>query len=360
MPREGVSYEQVVTAAEALLKEGQPPSIRLVRARLNGTGSPNTIHRHLSEWRVARAGTPEIAPVLPAAIAREIHLELARVANEARKDGDARLNEAVAELAELAQAGEALEEERDQLRAQILTLTRDKDVLNGKATEQGAELQRATQELQQARQTAEALRLELARGQLEVQAIRAQLDKQQPEVERLRARVRDEVRARADAEREQAASAAAKTMLNERLTDAQAREQTAHGVIADLRARIDTLGDEQRRGAAEHSHVLGELKAAQDVIKRGDEDVRRLREELAQARQEAASHARDLVVARNAAHASALEHARLLGRRDSLATSDRPARRGRAREEGLTADEQVAATFERHAADSASSEGTDA
>ena len=42
------------TVADALAGEGQQPTIRAVRERLGDTGSPNTIHKHLSStWREA-------------------------------------------------------------------------------------------------------------------------------------------------------------------------------------------------------------------------------------------------------------------------------------------------------------------
>ena len=47
MARTGITLEQVITAADALVGEGRQPTIRAVRERLNNTGSPNTIHRHL-------------------------------------------------------------------------------------------------------------------------------------------------------------------------------------------------------------------------------------------------------------------------------------------------------------------------
>ena len=62
MARDGVTYEQVAQAADALVGSGQQPTIRAVREHL-GRGSPNTVHRHLQAWRDARpvpiASAPE-------------------------------------------------------------------------------------------------------------------------------------------------------------------------------------------------------------------------------------------------------------------------------------------------------------
>lgn len=49
MARTGVTEEQVHTAADALTLRGERPTIERVRAEL-GTGSPNTLIRHLDTW----------------------------------------------------------------------------------------------------------------------------------------------------------------------------------------------------------------------------------------------------------------------------------------------------------------------
>lgn len=49
MPRNGITYEQVAKAADELVSNGEQPTTRLIRKKL-GTGSPNTIQKHLSLW----------------------------------------------------------------------------------------------------------------------------------------------------------------------------------------------------------------------------------------------------------------------------------------------------------------------
>lgn len=51
MPRSGVAYEQVVEAAQEVLRDGQSPSVRAV-TNILGTGSSTTINKHLRTfWR---------------------------------------------------------------------------------------------------------------------------------------------------------------------------------------------------------------------------------------------------------------------------------------------------------------------
>ncbi|MBS0174928.1 MAG: DNA-binding protein, partial [Nitrospira sp.] len=82
MAREGITYQQVAAAADALVGEGLQPTIRALRERL-GTGSPNTVHRHLTAWREARPAAAAAAPELPASLAAAIAAEIERAAAQA-------------------------------------------------------------------------------------------------------------------------------------------------------------------------------------------------------------------------------------------------------------------------------------
>jgi ssDNA-binding Zn-finger/Zn-ribbon topoisomerase 1 len=64
MARDGITFEQVTAAADALVGCGQQPTIRGIREAL-GTGSPNTVHKHLAAWREARPQAVASASVLP-------------------------------------------------------------------------------------------------------------------------------------------------------------------------------------------------------------------------------------------------------------------------------------------------------
>ena len=98
MARPGISFEQVAQAADSLLGEGQQPTIKALRERLGDTGSPNTIHRHLTTWRAARPqATPAGTPELPASLAGAIAAEIERATAAARAEIEARLIQAQTE-----------------------------------------------------------------------------------------------------------------------------------------------------------------------------------------------------------------------------------------------------------------------
>jgi chromosome segregation ATPase len=152
MAREGITFEQVAAAAGALVGEGQQaPTIRAVREKL-GTGSPNTIHKHLTAWREARPVVAAAAPELPQALTAAIAAEIERAASRARGEIEARLVQAQSEAAELAAAGEVLEGERDELVEQVVALASERDTLAGKAQQQAAEIERLRADLAGAQQ----------------------------------------------------------------------------------------------------------------------------------------------------------------------------------------------------------------
>ena len=142
MARDGITFEQVAAAADALVGEGVQPTIRAVRERL-GTGSPNTVHRHLVAWREARPATTAAAPELPAPLAAALANEIQRAAAQARAEVESRLVQTQSEAADLAAAGEALEAERDALLEQVAALTTERDTLAGKAQQQAVDLAEA-------------------------------------------------------------------------------------------------------------------------------------------------------------------------------------------------------------------------
>ena len=91
MARQGITFEQVAAVADALAGEGQQPTIRAVREKLGDTGSPNTIHKHLTAWREARPVAAAAAPELPQALTAAIAAEIERAAAQARAEIEGRL-----------------------------------------------------------------------------------------------------------------------------------------------------------------------------------------------------------------------------------------------------------------------------
>jgi chromosome segregation ATPase len=115
MARPGVTREQVFEAADALLREGQTPTVVGVRTKLGG-GSPNTITPLLAEWKAQNeTRRVEALPPLP----EPIESAMRQVWGTAWQSAQAQLE---GEREALAKAREGIEQERNQMLAEISRL----------------------------------------------------------------------------------------------------------------------------------------------------------------------------------------------------------------------------------------------
>lgn len=304
MARQGITYEQVAAVADALMADGFQPTIRSVRERLRNTGSPNTIHKHLTAWVEARPVAAAAAPELPRALVTAFAAEIERAASQARAEVEARLVHAQAEAADLAAAGELLEGERDELAELVASLTSERDTLAGKAEQQAADLVEQAQRIEREQQAAEAARVDLATARLKIEAHAERHAEQGIELERLRQALEVELKARVTAEQQAA-------VLDARLEAAaeDARRATERADRAEQLAAQTAAALENARVAAseaqENSARLGGQLESLHALQRSAEQV-------------AAQSAAALEAARGAAADARENGARLAGQVESL------------------------------------------
>ena len=161
MARPGITYQDVAAAIDKIIASGENPTIKRVRDAL-GTGSPNTILTHLTTWRDAAPVKERKAPELPAELQSAITKELARQAAESRSEVEDQLKQTKAESKELAQLGESLELEVDDLRDKNQALTDENLKLLALSEERKEEVNKLTDGLRQERDSSESARLKLA------------------------------------------------------------------------------------------------------------------------------------------------------------------------------------------------------
>jgi chromosome segregation ATPase len=235
MARDGITFEQVAAAADALVGQGKQPTIKAIREEL-GTGSPNTVHRHLTTWREARPQAVATASALPASLTAAIAAEIERAAAQARAEIEARLVHAQAEAADLSGAGEALEAERDALVEQVAGLTTERDTLAGKAAQQAADIAAQVQQIEREQAAAEAARLEAATARVKIEAQAEQRAEQAAELVQLRAALDASQQVRQQAEQAAAVAAAKLEGMADRATKAESRiEQMEKQVLTAAR-----------------------------------------------------------------------------------------------------------------------------
>ncbi|WP_229219757.1 DNA-binding protein [Rugamonas fusca] len=148
MPRQEVTLDEVTAAATSLQDEGRDVSLDTVREVLGG-GSAPTIHRHLAAWR-----------------------------------GRAALAQAERDMADLIKAGEELEGERDELQAQLASVTIARDQALALSAEQTEDIERLRAELRDARQVATDALVGKAKDQLAIDGKDAQLADLRQQIER--------------------------------------------------------------------------------------------------------------------------------------------------------------------------------
>lgn len=124
MARTGVTKEEVFTAADTLKSQGISVTIQNVRNHL-GSGSPNTIHRHLANWKLENIAPKktsiDISDTLKKALLSEIHhINEKEVGDIEQRLKDAQLdNQSLSDhSAELVDELGAIAADRDQLKAQ--------------------------------------------------------------------------------------------------------------------------------------------------------------------------------------------------------------------------------------------------
>lgn len=308
MARTGITFEQVAAVADRMVGAGEQPTIKAVREAL-GSGSPNTIHAHLTAWRAARPQAAAVARELPARIIDAINDEIEQATASARSEIETQLVQAQAEAAELAAAGEALEEERDELAGQIAVLTTERDTLAGKADEQGREIVRLTADIERERTATEQARIEVAQGRLKVEAQAGDLARLMAEVERLTGSLSKETEARIEAEKSAAVLTA---KIDASVQRTEAAEQRAHAAETQVKTLAGELSAASSQ-ASEQQHritlLMGSLDAektacteARQEAKKAIGDAAELRGKLSAMTDEIAELRRQ--IAHQAAHAN--------------------------------------------------------
>lgn len=224
MARPGITYQEVAAAADSIVAAGENPTIQRVRAAL-GTGSPNTIHKHLTAWRDAAPIQERKAPELPADLQAAIVRELERQSAEARAELEKQLIQTRAEAAELAGTGEQLETDMDELTERNQSLSDECQGLRALTEERAQEIGKLEADLTREREAAETVRVQLAQALNKVESQGERITDLAAEVKEIRAELTQATAAKIAAEQAAAVSEAKLESTRERLAESQATGQ---------------------------------------------------------------------------------------------------------------------------------------
>jgi colicin import membrane protein len=302
MARQGVSYEMVEAVAQAM-EAASPGSatLRAVREQI-GSGSPNTIQRHLVAWRENRPKSVAQPFTMPDDVMRALAGWVVQSSTGARADAEERAFQAQAAADELARAGEALEVERDEMLAELAVMTTQRDQALATADERAVEIHRLLADIERERALAGSAQVDAAQARLRAESQVEQLAEMKARIAELAAAVDAERAARTVAERDLAVAAA-----------------KLASVTGDLKAVRDQMIDLQQelvlsRDRADDVRSAADVRAAQDqerLDKVRAAFEQRLREDHDAAEQRLAVEREALAQARAAGAAAAVEVAHL-------------------------------------------------
>ena len=262
-----ITYLEVVAAANALIGEGAKPSIKAVRLKLK-TGSPNTIQKFLTEWKATLSKPATAAPQLSAALTKAFAEEITLTAAKSRAEVEDQLVESEAAIADLAEAGELLEAERDMLTEKVEALIHERDTIAGQAAQQAIELATQAERITREQQAAESARIELAKVQIKTDDLKEKTGDQTMEIERLRATLDAQSAGRIAAEQTSAVQAARLESAADRVSKAEARVELLEVQCKDLGGELKIASIKSHEQQAEITATIRELSIA---IRRADE-----------------------------------------------------------------------------------------
>lgn len=270
MARPGITYKQVADAAQTLADAGNNPTIGAVREALGGTGSPNTIHKHLAVWKEGSAQPVARTAEFPARLIQALQDELSKATMLAREQVQVELLAAKSEAVELARAGEVIEAERDNLAETVEHIKKQRDQWEAVIKElrtansgfdQAAKIERAnTEKAQKEAYQASAL--------MEVEKVKSQ--GQAAEIAQLRKELALTVKERGDAFQASAVMQAKLEAAERRASEAEAREKATA-------AKLERTESEMRQERAEVTKSRVHIQSQQIALDTAARELETLR-----------------------------------------------------------------------------------
>jgi chromosome segregation ATPase len=265
MARPGITYNEVVGAIDSIIAAGADPTIQRIRDNL-GSGSPNTIHKHLSSWRDARPPSQRTAPELPADLQSAILREIARQAAGDRAALEKDLAATQKEAAVLARTGEELEELNTELVAQNEALAAEKERLAALAEERKKEVEELKKELTRERQAAEHARIQVAQAFNKAEVLNEQLAQSATRLAQAEAEIKTAQTGQIAADKTLAVVET--KLVAEQAVSAGLRDQltTAGGEIDSLKSHILELRREAKQEISEARTEAIQARACADSL----------------------------------------------------------------------------------------------
>lgn len=279
-----ITYQDVVTAINTIIANGETPSIPRIRSALGNTGSPNTIHKHLSVWRATAAPIVQRQPPqLPDALQVALVSEIERQVAAARVEIDKELAQANADLDLLSNTGEKLEEEIASVKAENSAMHDEKQRLDALVADRKEEIERLTHDLKIERENAESARIKLAQELNKKETLESTVVDLKAEIQVLKGDIQTLVAEKNQQERQCAVLQAKLESELEKTASALSRVASLEKELKDTRHEFD---DEIKNIRASFDQKIEKLVSDSkskelEIEKKADSNIAYLKEQLA-------------------------------------------------------------------------------
>ena len=269
----GITFAQVSAVADQLVSEGSEVSINIIRAKL-GTGSPNTVQKHLKAWREKSPQPCAVSVAISQTLNSALVNELISIAAASRAEVERKLIQAEADVAALSQGGDRLEQERDELKQRLLEMTTDRDTILGKATQQEIDVAMLSERLEREQSERSDVQVQLAMEKLKLTDLQKRDVDQAADIQRQAELIQVEAKARITAEQIAAVLAtkldhsvaltakaeASTATLSKQLADTTSELQAARGQLQILHTENLALGQKFYQSHLATQEAVSELR----------------------------------------------------------------------------------------------------
>jgi chromosome segregation ATPase len=240
MARLGITYDEVVASANALIARGEEPTIMGVRAELGDTGSPNTIHRHLTTWKDAQPVAQRKVRELPGDLQNALLKEIDRQVADSRSEVERELVSAQKAAEMLSKEGEALEDQNAELEKENNELTGANGRLEALSEERQGEIKNLNDKLDTERKSLEEARIQIAQGRNKIDSLEDTITELKDRITQAVADLGVAERGRVDAEKAAAV--------------ADARLESEVKASSDLRSQLEKM-------TSKHDELVADLRS---------------------------------------------------------------------------------------------------
>ena len=282
MARPGITYDEVIAAANGLVAKGEELTIMGVREELGNTGSPNTIHRHLTAWKDAQPVAQRKVRELPGDLQNALLKEIDRQVADARSEVERELVSAQKAAEMLSKEGESLEDRNAELEEENDELTDANGRLEALSEERHGEVKNLNDKLDTERKSLEEARIQIAQGRNKIDSLEDAIIELKDRNTQVSADLNVAEGGRVDAEKSAAVADARLESELKASADLRSQLDRANAKLDSATNALTSERDENRRLQSEVASLTVTLSDRDKSLFSGKEEIKNLKDEIAE------------------------------------------------------------------------------